>query len=100
LKKSGAKNFYYAGPWAECCQRPDPELKKVFWFFFSKKNRFPSSSLKQFLSDIFALGDAWRAGEDGAADMRGELVQRVDFRHFIEKSDESGARIFLVGLKE
>ncbi len=74
--------------------------KKFFGSFFQKRTASLPLSLKQFLTDIFAFIDAWRAGEDGAADMRGELVQRVDFRHFVEESDKSRARVFLVGLKE
>jgi hypothetical protein len=37
LKKSGAKNFFYAG--AGMFDHPRPKVIKVFCFFFSKKKR-------------------------------------------------------------
>jgi hypothetical protein len=42
LKKSGAKNFYYFGPEAGRCQRPDPEYKSFFGSFCSQKELLPS----------------------------------------------------------
>jgi len=40
LKKSGAKNFCYSGPWAVSATTPMAQVKKVFCFFFSKKKCF------------------------------------------------------------
>jgi len=35
LKKSGAKNFFYAG--AGLFERPRHRIQKSFWFFFFRK---------------------------------------------------------------